>query len=189
MGGWGKIQNLKSKIRLGKFGGKKISTPNFPQNRIDPLRLVAAVGDPMQVVVAGMAIAASRDGGVLLAGGTQMLAVFALARAICEFYDLSWQPSEVVVGTTRWVADDSSGKTVELAQQIGKKSAIAPSLLSTELCFDNSRYLQLQAYEQGFVKEGMGAGGACIAAYLSENWQQYQFLRAIEAQLDRYWQA
>ena len=142
----------------------------------------------MQVVVAGMAIAASRDGGVLLAGGTQMLAVFALASAICEFYNLSWQPSEVVVGTTRWVAWDSSGKTVELARQIGKR-AIAPSLLSTELCFDGSRYSQLQAYEQGFVKEGMGAGGACIAAYLSENWQQHQFLRAIEAQLDRYWQA
>ncbi len=159
------------------------------QNQIDPLRLVAAVGDPMQVVVAGMAIAASRDGGVLLAGGTQMLAVFALAGAICEFYDLSWQPSEVVVGTTRWVADDSSGKTVELAQQIGRNSAVAPSLLSTELCFDGSRYLQLQAYEQGFVKEGMGAGGACIAAYLSENWLSHQLLRAVEAQLYRYWQA
>ncbi len=181
IGGWGEgemgrqeqIQNPKSKI----------------QNRIDPLRLVAAVGDPMQVAVAGMAIAASRDGGVLLAGGTQMLAVFALASAICEFYNLSWQHNEVVVGTTRWVADDSSGKTVELAQQIGKKSAIAPSLFSTELSFDNSRYLQLQAYEQGFVKEGMGAGGACIAAYLSENWQQHQLLKAIEAQLDRYRQA
>ncbi len=183
------IQNPKSKIRLGKFGGKKISTPNFPQNRIDPLRLVAGVGDPMQVVVAGMAIAASRDGGVLLAGGTQMLAVFALAGAICEFYDLSWQPSEIVVGTTRWVTDDSSGKTIELAQQIGRNSALAPSLLSTELCFDSSRYLQLQAYEQGFVKEGMGAGGACIAAYLSKNWLSHQLLRAIEAQLDRYWQA
>lgn len=143
----------------------------------------------MQVVVAGMAIAASRDGGVLLAGGTQMLAVFALAGAICEFYDLSWQPSEIVVGTTRWVTDDSSGKTIELAQQIGRNSALAPSLLSTELCFDSSRYLQLQAYEQGFVKEGMGAGGACIAAYLSKNWLSHQLLRAIEAQLDRYWQA
>ncbi len=183
------IQNPKSKIRLGKFGGKKISTPNFPQNRIDPLRLVTGVGDPMQVVVAGMAIAASRDGGVLLAGGTQMLAVLALAGAICEFYDLSWQPSEIVVGTTRWVTDDSSGKTIELAQQIGRNSALAPSLLSTELCFDSSRYLQLQAYEQGFVKEGMGAGGACIAAYLSENWLSHQLLRAVEAQLDRYWQA
>ncbi|WP_414618812.1 TIGR00303 family protein [Calothrix sp. CCY 0018] len=180
---------LKSKIRLGKFAGTETDPSNFPQNRIDPLRLVAAVGDPMQVAVAGMAIAASRDGGVLLAGGTQMLAVFALASAICEFYNLSWQPSQVVVGTTRWVADDSSGKTVELAQQIGRKGAIEPSLFSTELSFDNSRYFQLQAYEQGFVKEGMGAGGACIAAYLSENWQQHQLLKAIEAQLDRYWQA
>ncbi len=182
----GQIENPKSIIEnpKSKIQNKYIRC----QNRIDPLRLVAAVGDPMQVVVAGMAIAASRDGGVLLAGGTQMLAVFALASAICEFDNLSWQPSEVVVGTTRWVASDSSGKTVELARQIGKR-AIAPSLISTELCFDSSRYVQLQAYEQGFVKEGMGAGGACIAAYLSKNWQQNQFLRAIEAQLDRYWQA
>ncbi len=159
------------------------------QSFIDPLRLVAAVGDPMQVAVAGMAIAASRDGGVMLAGGTQMLAVFALASAIAQFYNLSWQPEEVVVGTTRWVAEDSTGKTTELAQQIGRKSVVTPSLLATELCFNNSRYIQLQAYEQGFVKEGMGAGGACIAAYLSENWQQQQLIEAIEAQLDRYWQA
>ncbi|MGB3650148.1 MAG: nicotinate-nucleotide--dimethylbenzimidazole phosphoribosyltransferase [Rivularia sp. (in: cyanobacteria)] len=167
------IQNPKSKI----------------QNSIDPLRLVAAVGDPMQVAVAGMAIAASRYGGVMLAGGTQMLAVFALASAIARFYNLSWQPEEVVVGTTRWVAEDSTGKTTELAQQIGRKNVVTPSLLATGLCFNNSRYIQLQAYEQGFVKEGMGAGGACIAAYLSENWQQQQLIEAIEAQLDRYWQA
>ncbi|MEO0684272.1 MAG: nicotinate mononucleotide-dependent phosphoribosyltransferase CobT, partial [Cyanobacteria bacterium J06649_11] len=76
------------------------------QDRIDPLQLVAAVGDPMQIAVAGMAINASRYGGVLLAGGTQMLAVFALARAIVEFYHLSWQPEQIVIGTTRWVASD-----------------------------------------------------------------------------------
>jgi NaMN:DMB phosphoribosyltransferase len=117
-----------------------------------------------------------------------MLAVFALASAIAQFYNLCWQPEEIVVGTTRWVAEDSTCKTAQLAQEIGRKSMITPSLLATGLCFDNSRYVQLQAYEQGFVKEGMGAGGACIAAYLSENWQQYQFLSAIEAQLDHYWQ-
>ncbi|AFY53709.1 TIGR00303 family protein [Rivularia sp. PCC 7116] len=155
---------------------------------IDPLQIVASVGDPMQAAVAGMAISASRNSGVLLAGGTQMLAVFALASAICEFYHLSWQPKEIVVGTTRWVACDSTGKTVELAQEIARERAIAPSLLATELSFENSRYVQLQAYEQGFVKEGMGAGGACIAAYLNENWQQKQLLEAIEAQLSRYWQ-
>ncbi|MEL7245960.1 MAG: TIGR00303 family protein, partial [Cyanobacteria bacterium J06573_2] len=166
--------------------GKTNSQSPIP---IDPLQLVAAVGDPMQVVVAGMAISASRNGGVCMAGGTQMLAVFALASEICEFYNLFWRPCEVVVGTTRWVASDSTGNTVELAQQIGRKVGVTPSLLATELCFNDSRYVQLQAYEQGFVKEGMGAGGACIAAYLSKNWQQNQFIEAIEAQLDRYWQA
>ncbi|MGF1676323.1 MAG: TIGR00303 family protein, partial [Rivularia sp. (in: cyanobacteria)] len=166
----GEIQNPKSKI----------------QNSLDPLRLVAGVGDPMQVAVAGMAIAASRHGGVMLAGGTQMLAVFALASAIAQFYNLSWQPEEIVIGTTRWVAEDSTCHTTELAQQIGRKSIITPSLIATGLCFDDSRYVQLQAYEQGFVKEGMGAGGACIAASLIANWEQYQFIEAIEAQLDRY---
>lgn len=142
----------------------------------DPLQIVAAVGDPMQIVVAGMAIAASRYCGVLLAGGTQMLAVYALTQAIVRAYKLAWQSERVVVGTTRWVAEDPTGNTVKLAQAIGNVP-----LLATQLCLANSTYKQLQAYEQGFVKEGMGAGGACIAAHLMKNWQQFELLQAIEA--------
>ncbi|MBC1216889.1 TIGR00303 family protein, partial [Trichormus variabilis ARAD] len=156
---------------------------------IDPLKLVAAVGDPMQIVVAGMAIAASRSCGVMLAGGTQMLAVYALASAIAQTYNLFWQPTVVVVGTTRWVAEDSTGGTVELALNIGKNSQYpqmtTPSLLATQLSFSDSQYPQLQAYEQGFVKEGVGAGAACIAANLYKNWQQHQLLQAIENQIQR----
>ncbi|MBF2014991.1 MAG: nicotinate-nucleotide--dimethylbenzimidazole phosphoribosyltransferase [Rivularia sp. T60_A2020_040] len=184
--GQGEIQNPSWKALGEENLHPKLSAKSKIQNSLDPLRLVAGVGDPMQVAVAGMAIAASRHGGVMLAGGTQMLAVFALASAIAQFYNLSWQPEEVVIGTTRWVAEDSTCNTTELAQQIGRKSIRTPSLLATGLCFDDSRYVQLQAYEQGFVKEGMGAGGACIAAYLIANWQQHQFIEAIEAQLDRY---
>jgi uncharacterized protein (TIGR00303 family) len=149
---------------------------------IDPLELVAAVGDPMQVVVAGMAIAASRSCGVLLGGGTQMLAVYALSCAIAQTYSLSWQPNEVVVGTTRWVAEDPTGSTIELASNLGQKK---PPLLATQLNLANSRYPQLQAYERGFVKEGVGAGAACIAAHLCQNWQQNQLLAAIEDQFER----
>lgn len=175
---WAVVQAGLERMRLPS---QKESSP--PSDLIDPLQLVAAVGDPMQVVVAGMTIAASRHCGVLLAGGTQMLAVYALISAISDAYDLSWQPAEVVVGTTRWVAEDPTGKTVDLALSLGKN---IPPLLATQLNFANSRYPQLQAYEQGFVKEGIGAGGACIAAHLRENWQQNQLLTAIEAQLDRY---
>ncbi|MBD2513446.1 nicotinate-nucleotide--dimethylbenzimidazole phosphoribosyltransferase [Nostoc sp. FACHB-973] len=163
------------------------SSPPLPPP--DPLKLVAAVGDPMQVVVAGMAIAASRSCGVMLAGGTQMLAVYALMSAIAQAYGLSWQPEEVVVGTTRWVAEDPTGATVDLALSIAKSSstqiATTPPLLATALNFTDSRYPQLRAYEQGFVKEGMGAGAACIAAHLCQDWQQHQLLTAIEAQLER----
>lgn len=154
---------------------------------IDPLELVAAVGDPMQVAVAGMAIAASQTCGVLLAGGTQMLAVYALMQAIAapqaspyaDRFAWEWKPEQIVVGTTRWVAEDPTGDTVGLANTIG-----SVPLLATELSFTASRYAQLRAYEQGYVKEGVGAGGAAIAAHLYQGWNQMQLLQAIEALLE-----
>ena len=42
----------------------------------------------MQLVVAGMALSASKIGGVLLAGGAQMLAVYALIQALVETPDV-----------------------------------------------------------------------------------------------------
>ncbi|MEH1770783.1 nicotinate mononucleotide-dependent phosphoribosyltransferase CobT [Nostoc sp.] len=183
---WALVQTGLEKINFQS----QIQNPKSQiQNSVDPLELVAAVGDPMQVVVAGMAIAASRSCGVMLAGGTQMLAVYALMSAIAQVYALSWQPEEIVVGTTRWVAEDPTGATVDLALNLGKtsltESGRTPPLLATHLSFADSRYPQLRAYEQGFVKEGIGAGAACIAAHLSQDWQQHQLLAAIEAQFER----
>lgn len=148
-----------------------------------PLALIAAIGDPMQIVVAGMAIAASRTCGVLLAGGTQMLAIYALARTIAQVHQLIWKPEQIVVGTTRWVAEDPTGDTVGLAQSVGQVP-----LLATQLSFADSRYPQFRAYEQGYVKEGVGAGGCAIAAHLYQNWHQTELLQAIESLADRYLQ-
>jgi uncharacterized protein (TIGR00303 family) len=147
----------------------------------DPLALVAAVGDPMQVVAAAMTLAASRYTGVMLAGGTQMLAVYALARAIAAYHHLPWQPEKVVVGTTRWVAEDASGNTVGLAALIGDVP-----LIGTQFSFGASRYPQLRRYEEGYVKEGVAAGGCAIAAHLYQNWQQADLLAAIETLVATY---
>ena len=147
---------------------------------MDPFQLVAAVGDPMQITVAAMALTASCHGGVLLAGGTQMLAVYALARAIAAHCHLRWYPKRVVVGTTRWVIEDATSDAVGLAELIGDVPLIA-----TQLSFATSRYPQLRCYEQGFVKEGMAAGGSAIAASLYQNWGQEQLLSCIEALLER----
>jgi uncharacterized protein (TIGR00303 family) len=147
---------------------------------LSPLELVAAIGDPMQIVVAGMAIAASRTTGVLLAGGTQMLAIAALIQSIAVHQNLTINTAQIIVGTTAWVAGDRSGDTVTLAQLIPQIP-----LISTNLSFANSKYPQLQVYEQGFVKEGVGAGGLAIAASLYQNWDQVEMLDSIEQLLSQ----
>jgi uncharacterized protein (TIGR00303 family) len=143
-----------------------------------PFELVAAVGDPQQIFVAGMAIAASRQGGVLLGGGTQMLAVYALLRAIARKYNYPLNPENIAIGTTRWVAEDTSGDTVGLAELVGEVP-----LLAAQVNFSTSRYRALQAYERGFVKEGVGAGACAIAAELYRNWTNERLLEAIESLL------
>lgn len=126
----------------------------------DPLAVIAAVGDPMQIAVAGMAIAASQHCPVLLAGGTQMLAIHALMQALRQHHGLDWKDAQVVVGTTRWVAEDPTGDTIGLA------NLLQTPLLATQLSFAAAQAKALRAYERGFVKEGVGAGGCAIAAHL-----------------------
>jgi uncharacterized protein (TIGR00303 family) len=176
------ICNHHQKAEIVAQGLSKLATSHDPRSTIhdslihpSPFDLVAAIGDPMQIVVAGMAITASRTTGVLLAGGTQMLAVAALIDAIGLDQKIEINTDRIIVGTTAWVAGDRSGDTVALAQLIPNIP-----LISTQLSFADSQYPQLQVYEQGFVKEGVGAGGLAIAASLYRDWGQVEILQAIE---------
>lgn len=165
----------KKQIRQGTRSHPDAIEAKANQETYSPEKIVAAMGDPMQPVVVGMAIAASKTCGVLLAGGTQMLAVYALIQSWSAWETLNWDQHNVVVGTTRWVTNDITGDTVSLAKEIG-----AP-LMSTQLNFSEATYRSLQMYEQGFVKEGVGAGGCAIAATLYKNWDNSHFISAIEA--------
>lgn len=142
--------------------------------QIDPFSLIAAIGDPMQIFVAAIAIKASEKKGILLAGGTQMLAVYALIQAICRQEKTKVNFDNIIVGTTIWVAEDTTGDTVGLAKNITQVP-----LLASNLNFSDSIYPSLQAYQQGFVKEGVGAGGLAIASYLL-GWDNEQLLKAVE---------
>ena len=148
---------------------------------IEPFSVVAAVGDPMQIVAAGMAMAASLRGGVILAGGTQMLAVYALSKAIADYYALKVKWDEIIVGTTRWVAEDTTGNTIKLAKLIK-----GVPLLATGLHFYTAKYPCFRAYERGYVKEGVGAGGCAIAAHLAQGWTPIQLVTVIENLFIKY---
>jgi len=143
--------NLKAEVVAA---GIKAAAKKFGSFKGDPIKAVSAVGDPMMAAVAGLVIGASKQGPVLMAGGTQMTAVLSVinaleSKALCN----------VAVGTTRWVAQDKSSDICGIVKQFCDVPVIA-----ADLDFGPSQYPGLRIYETGLVKEGVGAGGASIAA-------------------------
>jgi len=131
----------------------------------DPLLAVREVGDPMQAGAAGIAAGAIAAGApVLLAGGTQMIAVTALLWRLADLGSCPEPAGMLAVGTTRWVVDDPTADAAGLMRDVGDEP-----LLATALTFADSRHTQLRRYEEYLVKEGVGAGGAAIAAALAAN--------------------
>ncbi|MGQ0796136.1 MAG: nicotinate mononucleotide-dependent phosphoribosyltransferase CobT [Nitrosopumilaceae archaeon] len=121
----------------------------------NPYDIVTQVGDPMIPTVAGMLSAASESTKVILAGGTQMAAVLAFAKHI------GFNENNVAIGTTSYIIDD---KTANLIETINQISDIP--IFSIKLKLGESKISGLRAYGEGFVKEGVGAGGASISCIL-----------------------
>ena len=120
----------------------------------NPIKAISCLGDPMMPAFAGLVIGAAAQIPVLMAGGTQMSAVLAVVNAL--------NPDvlcNVAIGTTRWVISDRSSDLKSIVAQI----ADVP-ILAADIDFGPSRFAGLKAYEKGIVKEGVGAGGAAIAA-------------------------
>ena len=118
-----------------------------------PRDVLCEAGDPMLGFVCAMAASASQDSRVLLAGGTQMMAAFLLARRLCDICE-----ENVVVATTSYVARDPSANLAEIAGSESVPVAYVDPRLEL------SGIAGLRAFAHGHAKEGAGAGGAIIAA-------------------------
>jgi uncharacterized protein (TIGR00303 family) len=134
--------------------GLAASGESFGSLAKNPIKAISCLGDPMMPAFAGLVMGAAGEVPVLMAGGTQMTAVLAVINAL--------NPDvlcNVAIGTTRWVVSDPSSDISGIVAQI----ADVP-ILAADIDFSPSRFSGLQAYEQGIVKEGVGAGGSAIAA-------------------------
>lgn len=140
----------------------------------DALLAVACLGDPMQAVVAGAALAASQKIPIILAGGSQMLAVWSIVKALAEANLAVDSLKNILVITTKWVAYDPSANVEKLASLLHAPfAASCPD-------FTKSIHYGLRAYEEGNVKEGVGAG-ACMALTHAAGISEQQMLDAIDA--------
>ena len=121
----------------------------------DPFKAVEVVGDPMIAAVAG--IVSGCDIPVTLAGGTQMTAVCAVIKELIPGFN--W--NNISISTTIFVARDETSDINYISRQIAEYPIYA-----VDPHFEKCTNQGLKNYTNGSVKEGVGAGGAMMAALL-----------------------
>jgi uncharacterized protein (TIGR00303 family) len=139
-------QNLKEEVINSAFKRVGVEEGAF---RGSPVRAIQEFGDPMIATVTGISLGFRKK--VVLAGGSQMLAV---AACLKELDDIS----RFIIATTKYVVNDSSCSFKETANEIGVDYWYA------KLNFSSSSFKGLRDYETGYVKEGVGAGGSVYLA-------------------------
>lgn len=118
----------------------------------DPMAAVKELGDPMMPCAMGL-MKGLEGCKVVLAGGTQMAAVLALGNALGIDGNIS-------IATTKYIIEDKTASFRQIVESTGKPYYYADPGL------ENSRIPGLQVYAQGYVKEGVGMGGASLLAGL-----------------------
>ena len=109
---------------------------------------------------------------IILAGGTQMCCILALLKSLnVRLRD------NICIGTTSYIINDKKSDIVGLTNNISDEVPI----FYIDLLLEKSTKKGLRSYSEGFVKEGAGAGGSSIAAFLnSDNLTKEQFLHKLE---------
>jgi uncharacterized protein (TIGR00303 family) len=114
----------------------------------DPLRAIAAVGDPVLAAATGLTVGAVESGTrVTLGGGTQMATVAGLVRHLGIDAPLS-------LATTSFVAGDESAELRRLTDRFDV------TLRVTDPAFETADHPATDAFLRGEAKEGAGMGGA-----------------------------
>ncbi len=149
------------------------SNIKFGDCSTDAFRAISKLGDPMMPTLAGITEGVISNGKkVILAGGTQMCCILAI------LYSLKINlKQKICLGTTSYVYNDEQSDICGLMNQIDEDLPI----YYIDLGLKNSTKKGLRAYSEGFVKEGAGAGGTAIAAFLNkENLTQDIFLDKLD---------
>jgi len=131
----------------------------------DSIDVISSVGDPFQAFSMGLLIGARlAKQSVVLSGGSQMLAVILLALEFIEAKEKQEFIDFVFIVTTGWLVKDNT--LSDLLDLITEKHKVNLLGMASPLNFKSSKHKELSDYEIGYVKEGVGAGGMSIFAFL-----------------------
>lgn len=125
-----------------------------------PILAAASLGDTMQITATAIAQAFNKE--IILAGGSQMLAVKALSDASSQ--------KDIVLSPSPWIVEDKSARFLELVDFVSPGTRLeyikAEDILNNKTLSKKIFELKPEAslesiidnYNQGHVKEGVGMG-------------------------------
>ena len=145
-------KELKTKVVSDALAAAKIKIGDLAK---DPMRAIECVGDPMMPANVGIMIGAAKNVPVIVGGGTQMAAVIAAAVALDRTII-----GNIFQGTTRWLVNDPNSDIKKIMASVHEDVPI----VYVNMDYSESPYEGLQAYEWGYIKEGVGCGGSSVAA-------------------------
>ena len=123
---------------------------------MDVLEIASKVSDPFIIAASSISEEIVRKNKYLiLAGGTQMASIIAFLK------EFKVPNRNIIIGTTRWILEDNSSDIISMINEINPTPIIA-----SNISFKNSKHLGLRKYEEGYVKEGVGAGGISCYSYI-----------------------
>jgi uncharacterized protein (TIGR00303 family) len=148
--------NLKNTIVRQSMKNNNIT---FGSLKDKPFDAISLLGDPMIPSVTGIAQGAIEYGRkVMLAGGTQMCAILSILKS------LNVKTDNISIGTTKYIFNDHTADFKNLVLSIDNNVGI----FVVDLHLIESTKQGLKAFANGFVKEGVGAGGVSIATMIKK---------------------
>jgi len=135
------------------------------KSNFNSIDVLSALGDPFQAFAMGLIIGARKsNNNVILAGGSQMIALILLALEHTNFVNKQTFVDQIFIATTGWLANDDS--LCRLLKLVALKHDVKLFGFASSLNFNSSKIKELSDYEKGYVKEGVGAGGMSLLANL-----------------------
>ena len=156
----------------------KNNNVSFGSLKNKPFDAISLLGDPMMPSITGIVQGTIEQGAkVMLAGGTQMCAILSILK------NLNITTDNVSIGTTKYIYNDQSADFKNLVSSIDKDIG----MFIVDLHLNESIKKGLRSFANGYVKEGVGAGGISIATILKGKgkWNGKILLKYIEREYEK----
>ncbi len=129
----------------------------------DIFDVLSKVSDNMLIFNAGFIMGLENKTKIVLAGGTQMASVLLVLNSINKHLNQAFESSNLALCTTKWIAQDKNSNIKALLELVD----FPINAYYVDFDFSKSEHPALKLYDQGEAKEGVGAGGALMYAFLN----------------------